>query len=496
MLSLLLAAALTPTADASAFYFVDTGTKGLSRVGAFVAGADDLTAQHYNPAALINVDGPQVFFDFSAFHQSVSFTRKDYDPDTGELLNTWDEVSNSASPMLIPALGFGHDFGLDNAYFAIGVWTPVAPSLSFPAKGAQHYSLTDSLTWQIWGGPSAAYRFFDVVTIGGGIAWTLVRAEESLSMMVCQDPDPFSGTVEACTPEYAENAPPAENNDVNSSVKAWDKASLTGNVGILIEPTDWLKIGASAIPPLNVKAKGTLDMSLEEDHWLLGKSGFDILASGDATDEEVTVLLTMPWVLRYGVAVNPTPDVQIELAGGFQGWSATKEIRVTDINLVLPDNPDNALVEGDQVITDDVVLPAGYKDSWSVRLAGDADVTDYLSLRGGVFYETSAVPTSALNVALVDGDKFGFGLGGSGIIAGRFAIDIGFVQSFLGTQEVTDSDVHRLDSPVDFTMALEGAPLTIVNGEVVGNGTYKSSTTMGSLGLTYMFGKRGDTAVE
>ena len=43
---------LASTAQAGGYYFSDIGVRAYSRGGAFVAGADDLTALYYNPAAL------------------------------------------------------------------------------------------------------------------------------------------------------------------------------------------------------------------------------------------------------------------------------------------------------------------------------------------------------------------------------------------------------------------------------------------------------------
>lgn len=486
MLSLLLAALSSPSADAAAFYFVDTGTKGMARSGAFVAGADDLSAQFYNPAALIHLDRPQVYFDFSLFQQGVKFTRMDYAAD-GSLEETFPEIENGAPPMAIPAFGVGHHFGLPNTYFAFGLWTPVAPTLSYPAEGSQHYTLQDSLTWQIWAGPSVAHRF-GWLTIGGGVHWTLVRAEQSLSLIICQDDDPTDNEIGSCP----DTAMP-EDNDLWAEVRAWDKASLSGNLGILAEPVDWLSIGLSAVPPLNVKARGDLEVEMAEDHWLLegdGDGNYKLLGDGHAIDEDVLVKLTMPWVFRAGVAVRPVPEVEIELASVYQGWHATEEIRVTEVELTLKDNPENVLLEEDQVITDDVVLPAGYKDSYSIRLGADADLSDVFSLRGGTYFETGAIPEQLVTVALVDNDKVGFSLGGSALIADHLSIDLGFIQTFFTTLNIKNSDVHRFEVPVDLFAVYGGEPLVIKEGEVVGNGSYKSSATMGSIGLTYLWGRR------
>ncbi|MCB9778686.1 MAG: outer membrane protein transport protein [Alphaproteobacteria bacterium] len=483
----LLAAVFSPTADAAGFYFTDSGTRAMSRAGAFVAGADDLSAQYYNPAALINLDRGQAYVNFSAFKQNVSFVRKDYD-ETGALTETWPEITQQAPPMYIPALGFGHHFGLPNTYFAVGMWTPVAPTNEFDPNGSTQYTLTDSLTWQIWGGPSVAHRFFGWLTVGGGVHWTLVRAEKSLSMMVCQDEEPFDGEIQGCPAD----TDPATNN-LDAQVSVWDKARVHGNFGIHARPVEWLSIGASAVPPINVHAKGSIAVDLKEDHWLLegdGDGNLNVLGSGHAQDDDVTVLLTMPWIIRMGVAVRPVPELEIEATAVHQRWSATKELRVTDINLVLQDNPDNPLLSEDQAITDDVVLPAGYQDAWSLRLGGDYDIAEVAAARAGVFYETSGVPEGTVNVSLVDAPKFGYALGGGGRIADRVEIDAGFIHSFLKTRELTNSSVRRVEVPVDFGSVLAGEPLAVQDGQVVGNGTMKSSYWMASLGVSVLFGQK------
>ena len=52
MTSLLAALLFAPTADAAGYYTSDVGVRAYSRGGAFVAGANDMLALWYNPAAL------------------------------------------------------------------------------------------------------------------------------------------------------------------------------------------------------------------------------------------------------------------------------------------------------------------------------------------------------------------------------------------------------------------------------------------------------------
>jgi len=486
MLALLLAATLSPQAHAAGYYFTDSGTRAMGRGGAFVAGADDLSAQYYNPAALIHLKGPQAYVNFSLFSQPVQFTRKDYDTD-GNLTNTWDTIKNSAPPMYIPAIGVGHNFGLKNTYFALGMWTPMAPSFRYPSDGSNHYTLKDSLTWQIWAGPSVAQRI-GWLTLGAGVHWTLVRAEESLDLMICQDEAPFDGKIGSCP----SGATPEEN-DLHAELKMWDKGSLAANFGILAEPAPWISIGASALPPVKVHGKGSLGVQFAPDHWLLegdGVGNSNLIANDSAKDDNVSVNLTMPWILRGGVAVRPVPKLEIEGDAVYQMWSMAKEIQVTDVSLTLQHNPDQSILTEDQTITDDIVLPQGYQDAISLRLGGDYDATDFLTVRAGGYYETSAIPTTTQSVTLVDGSKWGMAAGLTARIKGRLAIDAAFSQAFLQTRDIKNSDVRRIEVPVDLVaVGFNGEPLQIKNGEVVGNGLLKSSVTTGSLGLTFYWGK-------
>lgn len=482
---LLLLAGLGPTAQAAGFYYSDSGTRAMARGGAFVAGADDLSAQYYNPAALMHLDRPQVYVNYTMFHQSVQFTREDLD-ETGAVTETWPTVKNGAAPMQIPAFGVGHHFGLPNTYFAFGMWTPMAPSLSFPSDGSTHYTLKDSLTWQIWGGPSVAQRI-GWLSVGVGVHWTLIRAEQSLDLMVCQDEAPFDNVIGTCP----EDASPEEN-DLHAQLKMYDPASLAGNFGVLAEPVPWLSIGASVLPPLDVKGKGSLEVQLAEDHWLVegdGDGNANLISSEPAIDDDVTVLLNMPWIVRMGVAVRPVPEVEVEAAAIYQRWSSAKEIRVTDVDLVL-ESTGSPILPDDQTITDDVVLPQGYQDAWSLRLGGDADVADFLTVRAGGFWESSAIPTDVLTVTLVDGPKWGVAGGLSARIKDRVSIDAGFIQTFIAEQHIQNSRSYRIEVPVDLTaVGFNGAPLEIKNGQAVGNGLMKSSVSTGSVGVTFLWGK-------
>ena len=484
MLAALLLAAL-PTAEAAGYYTTDIGTRGMSRGGAYIAGNRDLSAQFYNPAALINLSGPQMFVNYSMVDQAVDFTRVDLD-DSGKVEKTYDSVNNIADPMQIPAFGVAHNFGLDNAMFALGMLPPFAPDMEYPADGAQRYTLIDSLIWEVSAGPSVAYRALPWLTVGGSVFWNLVRAEQTLNANVCSAGTPAGAEPNSSCDNYA-----ADQVDLTVDLKMMDKSTITGNVGILIEPRDDLKIGLSLEPPMEVVGEGSLSAEFSQNHWLT-----QFLAETKTKDSDVEVLLTMPLIARLGVAINPLENLQIEVATVYERWQVTEEIRVKKLKLDLqPVNP--LAAEGDPaldpiVVDDDVILPANYTDSFSYRVGTEYDIGQVASVRAGGWYEQSAIPPRTQGVNLIDGDKFGFGLGGSYHWKKRLSFDLGFAKSFISQREIRDSTVQQLQIPLELDLAkiLANEPIeaNLINADVVGNGDFAASTTMMSAGVTWYFG--------
>src|SRR3954453_10223575 len=72
-----LAVALSAGSDARAagLYFSDRGVRPMGRAGAFVAGADDLGAIHYNPAGLADA-GSSILVDFAWLRFQNEYTRE------------------------------------------------------------------------------------------------------------------------------------------------------------------------------------------------------------------------------------------------------------------------------------------------------------------------------------------------------------------------------------------------------------------------------------
>jgi long-chain fatty acid transport protein len=480
----------SPAATAAGFYQSDIGTRGMSRAGAFVAGVNDLSAQHYNPAALTRLR-PQAYVNMSAVWQSVDFTRIDYD-DTGAEVERFDTVNNEAPPMPIPAFAASHNFGVKNFHAAFGLFTPFAPRMEYPEDGAQRYTLKESLIIQWYAGPTLAYKV-GWLSFGAGAYWTYISADYGLDLMICSK----LPTAEGCEGGPANAAwtdgGSYENNDVSVLLEMSDPFRFTWNVGLLAEPTDFLRIGWSLLPPLKVEGKGSLEADFgagDEAHWMTGD--LDVIRGQKHTDDDVTVLVNMPLILRQGIEFYGKKWA-VEATGVYQRWQVTKELRVTDVDLSL-EGGEILQAQGQSSIDirDDVVIPNDYEDVWSWRLGGQYRPVEPLTLRTGVMYEGSAVPAATQGVSLVDGQKWAWGFGGSWHINKDVALDVGGMRTWIGERNITESEIRRQEIPVDFAQILQTGQVdaALRPGKVVGTGTFSSRSLFLSAGLTWRYGKR------
>ncbi len=485
--ALALALLLAPAAEAAGFYQSDIGTRGMSRAGAFVAGVNDLSAQYYNPAALTKLR-PQAYINLSGAWQGVDFTRIDYDS-AGQQVEKYPTVNNNAGPMPLPAFGVSHNFGIKNFSAALGLFSPFAPRMTYPADGAQRYTLKEQLLIQFYAGPSVAYKV-GWLSFGAGAYYTYVSADYGLNIMVCN---------KAPEDEACENADDdGRVNDVSTKLKMKDAVRFTWNAGLLAEPTDWLRIGFSVQPPLRVSGKGSLqtDFGTEANpHWLVEEGYID---GTSHKDDNVTVLVNMPLILRQGVEFYGDKWA-VEGTAVYQRWRISEEIRVTDVDIQLPEGETlagfNQILDEpvELAITDDVVLPQNYVDTWSWRVGGQYRVAKPLLLRTGLLYEGSAVPANTQGVDLVDGVKIGWGFGGTVRVNDNVNIDVGGMRTWFQSRNITSSDVRRQEIPVDFAAALSGdLDVSLVEGKVVGTGEFDSRTLFLSTGVTWKFGRKVD----
>ncbi|MFT4978514.1 MAG: long-chain fatty acid transport protein, partial [Myxococcota bacterium] len=430
-------------AEAAGYYFTGVGVRGVGRAGAGVVGADDLSAQHYNPAALVNIDGPRLNFQLSGVHQLVSFDRQD------ETDLAFESVGNTAAPLPIPHLGYARPLG-DRFVAAIGFTSPYAPALSFPADGAQRFTLIDSTILSGEVGASIAWRASEQLSVGAGVSWTFLQLDQTLISHV--NPAGFQATDD---PNY----------DVLTGIQARDMAQVTGDIGILYD-TGRFAVAASFSPPVAFEATGSLTSDFSKNVYYTGEGDLgQVVAESEASDDSVTLPLTLPAIARLGGLWRPTDAVSIEADVVWQGWSSMENLTLTDIDMEIATTLDEP-----SRVSDDVILPLSMRDAWSVHVAAEGILRPKLVARGGLFFETSAAAEGYASVLLPDGWKVGYGLGGSTALRKGLWLDFGLGQSFAPPNEIINSQV--------FQIQIDPVTGDVTRGKTVGRGTLWSLGTI------------------
>jgi long-chain fatty acid transport protein len=440
---------LSALAHAGGYYFSDSGIVAAGRGGAWVAGADNQFAMYHNPAGLIRVDAPTISAGLSGVRQPVWFERVD------EAGNVLPAVRNQAPAFAVPELGFAMPVG-DNAALAFGFTSPFAPTFDYDPDGAQRYSMIDSTIWLFSVGPAGAWRPTPWLTVGGGLGIQALRVDQRLKVT---------------TSGPRNDGSDLPTGDILVEARTWDRGRPFWNAGVLIEPHERVSIGLAITPPARFRAKGPGSLDF---------TGHSLESNLDQTvwdDPSVTLNVDLPVVLRAGVAVRPRPNIEIELAGTYEGWSSLADIQVEDIDVTVTSESLGIAREVPPTLS----LPAGFRDNFSVRLGGEWRAHERLELRAGAMWERGALAPDRLSLALVDPWKLQGSVGASvWLVDGRVRFDGMASYLHLPTLRIDNSQVDQVGVPV----------LTeSVNTAIVGNGTLRSHGWTTGVRASYVFTK-------
>jgi len=227
--------------------------------------------------------------------------------------------------------------------------------------------------------------------------------------------------------------------------------------------------------PVRFTANGSLNADFSQHTWQGA-----VIKDESTTDPSVDFDVNMPLIVKAGGLVRPVDGLEIELASVYEGWSSIDRIVLTQVDLKVE------TATGPAAITDDIILPAGYQDTWSVRLGTEWEALDTLTLRAGGLWESQAIPVTTQGVGLMDGDKFGVGGGLTYRPHKRWALDAGAFSSFIPERDITNSELRSIVVAVN---PIDPEETNIVEGSNIGNGVLSSSSLIIGGGVNWYFGK-------
>lgn len=468
MLSTLLFSLLS-TADAANYYLSPVGLRSLSRGGAFIAGADDISAQWNNPAALSRISGSHFQLYTVGIKQYINFDRNDYPgegPDGTDLIT--DPISNEAPILPIPHMGYITDFGSEKWTMLLGFTSPYATGISYPEGGPQRYTMESSMVIHTFTGPALAYQARPWLSFGLGASWNYLIVGQSKQVALKTE-----------FPEICNGETENEQCDVSFDAMTKDPAAFAWNLSFLLEPEPkrWA-LAFMVQPKIHFNLEGTLDADLTGNYFY--ENDPQIIKTQIAKDEEVSMDIDLPNIYRLGFLVRPKPNIEIEVSAVYEGWNILPSLNLTDVNMKME------TLTGEAAITDDIIIPTNFTDTYSIRLGWQWDISEKWTVRNGYLYETTGLPEEYLSIGSFDRDKWGYGLGGTWNPSASWSLDAGVFQSFMG--EIDLQNAAAKQTAVEVNVIDQSTAL--VDGRSINDGVYSSSALLAGLGMSYHFGQR------
>jgi long-chain fatty acid transport protein len=373
---------------------------------------------------------------------------------------------NGNSPIIpFPTIAGSYTFG-DKKEFTVagGMFAPYAAIATYPSTvegqpSPARYALGSfDGSALIFTGAWFAYKppaLHDKLRLGLGLG-ALVGIFQSTVTFSVSPPDRLIGAPEQ--PEY----------DADSRFRVGPIFAPTGNLGVIYQLIDELRLGASFQLPTVISSHTQLDVRLPTS------AVFD---NAHVTGSDAHVRFTLPHILRVGAEVRPIPELRVELAYVREFWSIHDSIEIA---------PDGVAIEGitglpRRVPIPPIKFPRNFQDSNSVRLGGEYRFKLWgydMDVRSGLSYETSGIPRDYLSLLTIDMDKITLALGGGVYLGEHWRLDATYAHLFASSVNVPadTAQIGRVN-PI-----AGNAPLEAING-----GQYSASADLLGVGVQYKF---------
>lgn len=457
------------TTEAAGLFYVERGVRPLGRGGAFIAGADDAGAITFNPAG-IAAAGQQLLIDAAWVNFESTYQRQatlyQVDPNTGlptgtTFSRTYPAVNGTTPFIPIPSIAYTHPLS-PRATIGAGIWAPYATLTSYPAHigtdpAPQRYSLLnmDGSALAVLG-LYGAYKVTDELSLGAGVEVLGGVFKSSLVFSACL-PERF-----LCAPEQPEYDAPAR-------VAASPILAPSGIVGARYALPSDTHFGLSFHLPYWISAPSTVDVDIPTA---------SVFRNASQRGKDATVSFRLPWILRAGIEQR-FGATRAEVAYVHEHWSMHDRIDVEPHGITLND----VVSLPASFSIPSVSMRRGFRDTHSVRFGLEQGLKvsgTGLDVRGGVMYETGAIPNESISVTTLDLDKVVLGLGASVHVTESLRLDFVFAHVF--TPEVKVDPDRAAIEPVN---PLESGPPRVPH--TINGGTYSTTANVFGLGLRYAF---------
>lgn len=348
------------------FAVLQQGTAAMAQGNAFVAQADDASAIFYNPAGLLQLTRPTVYFN-----TVLSSTSRHYDGPGGYYATARHKI------FAIPS--FYAVYPLSDRWVAgLGLFTPFGLGTEWPSTWAGRYLITLSKLQTYNLNPVLAVKLHERLSFAAGFNVLWSRAK--IARRVINPLAPFN---------------PAA--DLKMEFDG-DGAGFGFNLGLLWEPWEAVKFGVHYRSAIAVRHRG--------DYKFTGLN-----AVGGAAEVE------FPPSVTFGASCARLKPFTFEVDVTWTGWSTYDSL---DLYL---DRQVPGPIPG--TFTNFFSQNKDWRDAWAFRFGVNYELRPGWKLRAGYIYDLTPVPASTFEPSLPDANRHIFTFGGD-IQLKRFTLGLAY----------------------------------------------------------------------
>jgi long-chain fatty acid transport protein len=277
-LLLLVAILIYPANDlwAGGFAFSEQTAKAVGQASALTAGIDDPSAVFFNPGALNEIDGNQIFGGGM------------YIKTESRVTNSGVKSINKHDDSLVPTLFANYHIPKSDISVGIGVYSPFGLATTYGENSFTRFAAIRSELRTMYITPSVAWKATPWLSIGGGVSF--VHSSALLSRAI------FLGGPEA-------------------KLRITDTDNAYGyNLGVLVKPNNQFKFGVTYRSRVNLDF-GDADVKFDLPPVTFTK------ANG--------IHVPLPAIISTGVNWQVTPGWSLELVYDYARWSEFEHLKAS-----------------------------------------------------------------------------------------------------------------------------------------------------------------------
>ena len=411
-------------AQATGFQLRESSVKNLGRGQAGVATAqDDASVVSNNPAAMVNLAGNTVQTDVTVIDLTADFegggTTAAGTPLTGG------DGGDPGDPTPVPnfAAVFPMKGALEGLTLGVAVGAPFGLKTEYDRNWVGRYNAVESDLKVVDLTLSAAVKLHDRFSVGVGFIYE--RADVTLSNALDLGTIMASTGIPGAAPQGA---------DGFASVEG-DSNGIGWILGAQWKPTDRLAIGlahrsevdhdiegrADFTTPASVQAAQTLYRTLSANPMLPPAQRAQLAALGNGfVDTGATAELTTPSVTTLSVQYGVTDAVRVMADVQWTDWSSLREINVDFANPFQPNS----------------IEDFSWRDTTMYALGAEWDMSDTLTLRGGITRDETPTHIETRTPRLPDNDRMLYSIGLTWRLSEALSIDAAYQRIEIDTPRI------------------------------------------------------------